>query len=81
MKKIKINLAILAVILGTGMAFATAEKTQQAVYYNDALIGQPTNWVSIPAGKTVSCDKTERDCIADADKHLLDTGMGTLIDL
>lgn len=81
MKNLKINFAILAVILGTSMAFATSGDVQQAAFYNDAPIGQPTHWVPIPSGKTVSCDNAVRDCTADANMDLLDTGFGTLIDL
>lgn len=81
MKSIKINLAIVAVILGTSMAFATSGNVQQAAFYNDAPIGQPTHWVPIPSGKSVSCDSEVRDCTADASMNVLETGTATLIDL
>lgn len=81
MKSLKINLAMLAVILGTGIAFATSEDIQQAAFYNDAPIGQPTHWVPIPSGKSVSCDNAVRDCTADENMNILETGTATLIDL
>lgn len=81
MKRLKINLAIVAVILGTSMAFATSENVMVAAFYNDAPIGQPTHWVPIPSGKTVSCNEDVRDCTADASMNVLETGTATLIDL
>ena len=77
----KFSLALMAVIIGAGMAFANAGNIQQAVYYNDAPFGQPTHWVPIPSGKTVDCDNASRDCTADENMNLLDTGNGTLVDI
>lgn len=79
MQRLKINLAILAVILGTSMAFATSGNVQQAAFYNDAPIGQPTHWVPIPSGKSVSCNEDVRDCTADAEMNVLESGTATLI--
>jgi len=64
MKRIKMNLAVLMVILGTGAAFAGSGTFQTPTLYNDAPPGFPTHWASIPSGATVSCDGTNRLCTA-----------------
>lgn len=82
MKNIKINLAVVAVILGTSMAMASVKPFEEAVYYNDAPSNQPTNWVLIPEGKTVSCNEEPFvDCTANSSQQPIEDGEATLIDL
>jgi hypothetical protein len=78
MKRIKLVLAMMAVVIGTGMAFATAGNVQQPKYYNDAPAGQADHWIPIPQGETVTCNNAVRNCTADANMNVLQTGFGTL---
>lgn len=56
MKRLKLNLALLMVVLGTGAAFAGAGKYQTPTIYFDCNAGL---WKPIPAGRTVSCDQNQ----------------------
>ncbi|HWW38056.1 DUF6520 family protein [Pedobacter sp.] len=56
MKRLKLNLALLMVVLGTGAAFAGASSYQTPTIYFDC---NASAWKSIPAGRTVSCDQNQ----------------------
>ncbi|WP_121811350.1 hypothetical protein [Mucilaginibacter kameinonensis] len=64
MKRLKLNFAAIALLAGTGSAFATVSaKPFLTNLYNDTNTPGAHNWQPIPAGKTVSCDADARfDC-------------------
>jgi len=64
MKRLKLNLALLMVVLGTGVAFAGAGKYQAETVY----FGSDNQWHNIPSGKGVQCDGQNKNC----------TGTGTV---
>lgn len=61
MKSFKMNLSVIAVLLGTSAAFAGARVFQSDNVYNTGTNNNPV-WTPIPAGKTVSCDATVNKC-------------------
>jgi hypothetical protein len=61
MKRLKMNLSLLAILLGTGAAFAGVKAFQSPNVYNTGTNSNPV-WTPIPAGRTVSCDTQLNQC-------------------
>jgi hypothetical protein len=60
MKTLKLNLVALAIILGTGAAFATAGNFVAPTLYFDG-----SEWQPIPPGFRVICTTNPTDCTAE----------------
>jgi hypothetical protein len=61
MKRLKINLSLVAIVLGTSAAFAGVKVFQSPNVYNTGTNSNPV-WTPIPPLRSVSCDATINQC-------------------